>query len=50
MGLLIGDADEIRQLLLRQTEHDPALPDPRADMMVDVLGSIGRSLHLSLAR
>src|SRR5471032_3111070 len=50
MRLLIGHADEVRQLLLRQTEHDPALTDPRADMMVDVLGSIGRSLHLSLIR
>jgi hypothetical protein len=37
VGLLIGDADQIGHLLLRQAEHDPALADPTADMTVEIL-------------
>jgi len=46
MRLLVGDADEIRQLLLGQAQDDAPLADARADMAVDVLGSRGCSLHL----
>src|SRR5579875_1892766 len=35
--LLIGDADQIGQLLLGQTEHDPPLANAGADMPVDLL-------------
>src|SRR3954454_14551051 len=37
VGLLVGDADQPGQLLLRQPEHDPPLAHPRADVAVDVL-------------
>src|SRR5215472_4273573 len=43
MRLLVGDADEISKLLLRQPEHDPALADSRTDMTVDVLSPARRS-------
>jgi hypothetical protein len=35
--LLVGDADQLGHLLLRQTKHDPALADPSADVAVDIL-------------
>ena len=34
--LLIGDADQLGHLLLGQAEHDPALADAQADVVVDV--------------
>src|SRR5690606_12643544 len=43
--LLVGDADEVGELLLRQTEHDAALADAGADMAVDVLCPTRGSLH-----
>ena len=39
MRLLIGHPDQIGELLLGQAQHDAALPNPRADMAVDVLGT-----------
>jgi hypothetical protein len=35
--LLVGDADQLSHLLLRQTKHDPTLADPSADVAVDIL-------------
>lgn len=43
MRLLIGHADEVGELLLRQPEHDPAFADARTDMTVDVLSPARRS-------
>src|SRR5579863_9361858 len=43
MGLLIGDADQIGQLLLGQAQHDPALANPRADVAIDILSAPGRA-------
>src|SRR6185437_13989102 len=43
--LLIGHADEIRELLLGQTQHDPTFANPSTDMAVDVLCSARCSLH-----
>src|SRR5258706_13463172 len=37
--LLVGDADQIGELLLGQAQHDAALAHPRPDMTVDVLGA-----------
>lgn len=37
MRLLIGDADEIGELLLSEAEHDAAVADARTDVPVDVL-------------
>ena len=36
--LLVGDADQLGHLLLGQAEHDPALADAQADIVVDVEG------------
>jgi hypothetical protein len=41
VGLLIGDADQVGELLLGQAQHDPALPNPRADVAIDILGPPG---------
>src|ERR1700736_3773200 len=41
--LLIGDPDQISQLLLGQTKHDPPLTNAGADMPIDILGSAGRA-------
>jgi len=46
MGLLIGDANQIRQLLLGEAQYDAALADPSPDMAINVLGSCGGSLHV----
>src|SRR6185312_4187159 len=35
MRLLIGHADQFGELLLRQSQHDPPLANPRADVPVD---------------
>src|SRR6266568_4522030 len=43
MGLLIGDADQVGQLLLGQAQHDPTLANPRADMAIDILSAPGRT-------
>ena len=43
MRLLIGDPDQIGELLLGQPQHDPPLADPRADMAVDILGPARRA-------
>ena len=43
MGLLIGDADQVSKLLLRQAEHDPPLTDPGSHVPIDILGSARRS-------
>jgi hypothetical protein len=45
MRLLIGDADKVGELLLRQAEHDPAFADARADVPIDILCSARCSLH-----
>src|SRR5260370_30266426 len=37
--LLVGDADQIGELLLGQAQHDAALAHPRPDLTVDVLGA-----------
>jgi len=34
MRLLVGHADQLGELLLRQPEHDAALADARPDMVV----------------
>ena len=36
VGLLVGDPDQLRHLLLGQPEHDTALADAEADKVVDV--------------
>ena len=36
--LLVGDADQLGHLLLREPQHDPPLADPQAHIMVDVEG------------
>src|SRR5262249_46508054 len=41
--LLIGDADQVRQLLLSQAQHDTTLAHPRTDVAVDILRSTGRA-------
>jgi hypothetical protein len=41
VGLLIGDADHVGHLLLRQTQHDAPLSDTHADMAIDVSSPIG---------
>ena len=41
MGLLIGHADHLRQLLLRQAQHDPAFANAVADMAVGRRGARG---------
>src|SRR5260221_11678453 len=43
MGLLIGDANQLGELLLGQPQHDRALAYPRADMAIDVLSAPGRA-------
>src|SRR5229473_3306298 len=43
MGLLIGDADQIGELLLGQAQHDAALAHPRADVAIDILSAPGRA-------
>src|SRR5882672_12646880 len=43
MRLLVGNANQVGELLLRQPEHDPPLADAGADMPVDILGAIGRA-------
>src|SRR5204862_6605468 len=43
--LLVGDPDQIGQLLLGQPQHDPPLPDSRPDMAVDILSPPGRTAH-----
>jgi hypothetical protein len=35
--LLIGDADQLCELLLGETEHDPPLADAGPDMPIDIL-------------
>src|SRR5262249_21899929 len=35
MRLLVGDADHLSELLLRQPEHDPTFADARSDVIVD---------------
>jgi len=49
VGLLIGHADQLGELLLRQSQHDPPLADPRTDMVV---GSVRPRAgpHLGLRR
>ena len=46
VGLLVGHADQVGELLLRQAEHDSTFPDPGTDMPVDVLGPAGCPFHL----
>jgi hypothetical protein len=41
--LLVGDANQIGKLLLRQTEHNTSLANARPDMAIDILGSARRS-------
>jgi hypothetical protein len=41
--LLIGDADQIGELLLSEAEHDPPLADARTDVAIDVLRPARRS-------
>src|ERR1700730_684811 len=41
--LLISDPDQISQLLLGQTKHDPALANACSDMPIDILGAAGRA-------
>src|SRR5262249_19505250 len=41
--LLIGDTDQIGQLLLGQTKHDSPLTNAGTDMSIDILGSAGRA-------
>src|SRR5213082_1907892 len=43
MRLLIGDADQVGELLLGQAQHDPALAHPGADVVIDILGTPGRA-------
>jgi len=43
--LLIGDTNQISQLLLRQTEHNASLANARPDVAIDILGSARRSTH-----
>ena len=37
--LLVGDADQLRHLLLRKAEHDPPFAHPCADVPIDILGT-----------
>ena len=43
VGLLVGHADQVGQLLLGQAQHDAALADPRADVVIDILRPPGRA-------
>ena len=36
--LLIGDTNQVSQLLLRQAEHNTSLATARPDMAIDILG------------
>src|SRR6266699_1817924 len=47
--LLVGDPDQIGQLLLGQPQHDPPLPDSRPDMAVDILSPPGPTERSSTA-
>src|ERR687897_529806 len=39
MGLLIGYPDQLRELLLGETEHDPPFAHARAEMPVNILNA-----------
>jgi len=39
MRLLVRDPDHLRELLLRQAEHDPALANPVADIAIRRVGA-----------
>jgi hypothetical protein len=39
VGLLIGHPDQVRELLLGKTEHDPPCAHARADMPVNILNA-----------
>ena len=43
--LLIGDPDQVRDLQLGQTQHDPEFTYPAADVAVDILCP-GSAYHL----
>ena len=43
MRLLIGDPDQVGELLLGEAEHDTTLAYPRTDVTVDILGPARRS-------
>src|SRR5689334_1146631 len=43
VGLLVGHADQVGELLLRQAEHDPPLADAGSYIPVDILGPARRS-------
>jgi len=43
VGLLIRDADQVSELLLRKAEHDPPLSDSGSHIPIDILGSARRS-------
>src|SRR5579864_9595254 len=45
--LLVRDADEVGELLLRQAEHNSAFTHPRSDMVVDILSPTWGSLHFA---
>ena len=40
LGLLIGDPDQVCELLLGETEHDPPCAHARADMPVNILNAV----------
>jgi hypothetical protein len=50
VGLLVGDADHLGELLLGQTQHDPTFADPRAHVMVGSVGAgAGPGIRIDLA-